>query len=111
MNGDREVVVLLRQSAREAVRPGPPGVVRRFFGRGVEASWRCFASRLFSSNASGFPQDRVGCRFLGGRGAYEGGRKRMRLFDMHCHLGFVNNARELAAALAERGGGALSASV
>ena len=35
----------------------------------------------------------------------------MRLFDMHCHLGFADNARELAAALAERGGGALSATV
>ena len=35
----------------------------------------------------------------------------MRLFDMHCHLGFADNACELAAALAERGGGALSATV
>lgn len=33
------------------------------------------------------------------------------LFDMHCHLGFADNARELAAALAVRGGGALSATV
>lgn len=33
------------------------------------------------------------------------------LFDMHCHLGFSDNARELASALAERGGGALSATV
>lgn len=35
----------------------------------------------------------------------------MRLFDMHCHLGFVDNACELVAAFAERGGGALSATV
>lgn len=33
------------------------------------------------------------------------------LFDMHCHLGFADNAHELAAALAVRGGGALSATV
>lgn len=35
----------------------------------------------------------------------------MRLFDMHCHLGFADNAAELAAALAADGGGALSATV
>lgn len=33
------------------------------------------------------------------------------LFDMHCHLGFADNALELAAAFASRGGGALSATV
>lgn len=35
----------------------------------------------------------------------------MGLFDMHCHLGFADNAAELAAALAADGGGALSATV
>ena len=35
----------------------------------------------------------------------------MRLFDMHCHLGFADNAAELAATLAADGGGALSATV
>ncbi len=35
----------------------------------------------------------------------------MPLYDMHCHLGFAENACELAAALAGDGGGALSATV
>lgn len=35
----------------------------------------------------------------------------MRLFDMHCHLGFSDNAIEIARMLAARGGGALSATV
>ena len=35
----------------------------------------------------------------------------MPLFDMHCHLGFADNASELAAALAADGGGALSGTV
>ena len=35
----------------------------------------------------------------------------LRLFDLHCHLDFAENARELAAGLAQRGIGALSVTV